>query len=102
MNKKIKSMLEQAGFVMWDGESWAPKGAVVDWNADYSVELTTFVHDLICVAARVAATAEGEFNNVVYYAVFDHFTTDTDRNTNDFTPYEPSEVDEWKSYDEDC
>lgn len=67
-----------------------------------SVEMATFIHDLVCQAARVAATAEGEFNNQVYYAVFDHFTTDTDRNTNDFTPYEPTEIDEWKSYDEDC
>jgi len=101
MNEKIISMLEQAGFIMWDGEDWAPKGAVVDWNADYSVELTTFIHDLIGQAARVAATAEGEFNNDIYYAVFDHFTT-TDRNTNDFQPYEPTEIDEWSDYDKDC
>ena len=101
MNEKIKQMLEQAGFMMWQDESWAPPDGGVDWNADYSVELTTFVHDLVCQAARVAATAEGEFNDRVYYAVFDHFVT-SDRNTNDFTPYEPTEMDEWKSYDEDC
>jgi hypothetical protein len=63
--------------------------------------MTTFIHDLICQAARVAATAEGEFNNEVYYAVFDHFVP-PDRNTNDFTPYEPTEIDEWQDYDKDC
>jgi hypothetical protein len=93
MNKKIKSMLAQAGFVMWDGEVWAPKGAVVDWNSDYSVEMATFIDNLICVAATAAATAEGEFNNVVYYAVFDHFTT-IDRDTNDFTGHKPTEINE--------
>lgn len=101
MNERIKSMLEKAGFLLWDGEAWAPKGAVVDWNSDYGVEMTNFVHDLVCQAARVAATAEGEFNDNVYYAVVNHFIT-SDRNTNDFTPYEPSEIDEWKSYDKDC
>ena len=101
MNEKIKKMLAQAGFMMWEHEAWAPKGAVVDWNADYTVEMTTFIHDLICQAARVAATAEGEFNNEVYYAVFDHFVP-PDRNTNDFTPYEPTEIDEWQDYDKDC
>jgi hypothetical protein len=101
MNDRIKQMLAAAGFMMWDGEAWAPKGAVVDWNADYTVELTTFIHNLICQAARVAATAEGEFNNEVYYAVFDHFVT-PDNHNNDFTPYEPTEIDEWCSYDKDC
>lgn len=101
MNEKIKSMLEAAGFMMWEDEAWAPPDGGVDWNGDYSVELTTFIHDLVCQAARVAATAEGEFNDRVYYAVFDHFIT-ADRNTNDFTPYEPSEIDEWNSYDKDC
>ena len=101
MNEKIRKMLAQAGFVLWDGEAWAPKGAVVDWNTDYTVEMTTFIHELICQAARVAATAEGEFNNEVYYAVFDHFIT-PDSNTNDFTPYEPTEIDEWQDFDRYC
>lgn len=98
MNKKIKSMLEAAGFMMWEDEAWAPPDGGVDWNGDYSVELTTFIHDLVCQAARVAATAEGEFNDRVYYAVFDHFIT----NTNNHEPSEPSEMDEWLDYDKDC
>ena len=101
MNEKIKSMLTKADFIMWDGESWAPKGAVVDWNADYTVEMTTFITDLVMEAANVAAMITGTFNDEVYYGVIDHFT-EPDRNTNDYTPYEPTEIDEWKSYDEDC
>lgn len=101
MNEKIKTMLEQAGFCVWEDEPYRPKGALVDWSSDYTDELNDFIHDLICQAARVAATAEGEFNDRVYYAVFDHFVT-PDRNTNDFTPYEPTEIDEWLDYDKDC
>lgn len=86
---------------MWEDESWAPPDGGVDWACDYTKELNTFIHDLVCQAARVAATATGTFDNEVYYAVFDHFT-DSDRNTNDFTPYEPTEIDEWEDYDKDC
>lgn len=101
MNEKIKSMLTKADFIMWDGESWAPKGAIVDWNADYTVEMTTFITDLVMEAANVAAMITGTFNDEVYYGVVDHFT-EPDRDTNDFTPYEPTEIDEWSDYDKDC
>ena len=101
MNEKIKQLLEQAGFCMWGDEPYRPKGAVVDWGADYTDELNVFIHDLVAEAANVAAMITGIFNDEVYCGVVDHFT-EPDRNTNDFTPYEPSEIDEWNDYDKDC
>lgn len=86
---------------MWDGEHWAPKDAIVDWSCDYTSELDTFMLDLITEAAETAATATGSFRQQVYDRVINHFY-DPDRNTNDFTPYEPTEIDEWNSYDPDC
>jgi hypothetical protein len=107
VNEKIKSMLEQAGFCLWNGESWAPKDALVDWNSDYTVEFNDFIMMIITECANVAANSTGGFKQQVYDAVVNNFTDvninfETDRNTNDFTPYEPSEIDEWESYDKDC
>jgi hypothetical protein len=101
MNEKIKEMLYHAGFCVWDGEDYAPENAIVDWSSDYTSELNCFITDLITECANVAATATGSFKQQVYDSVVNRFIT-TDRNTNDFTPYEPSEIDEWESYDKDC
>ena len=46
MNKKIAQLAEQAGFVLWDQESWNP-GDVVDWSARYDDELETFARLLV-------------------------------------------------------
>lgn len=107
MNNKIKELLEGAGFCLWDGEPWAPPNALVDWNSDYTTEFNDFVIDLITECANVAANSTGGFKQQIYDAVVDNFTEfdfdfSLDRNTNDFTPYEPTEIDEWKSFDEDC
>ena len=101
MNEKIKELLEAAGFCMWEGEDYAPKNALVDWSSDYTTELNDFIHDLVTEAATVAAMATGTFSDEIYYQVIDHFS-EPDRNTNDFTPYEPTEMDEWQDYDKDC
>lgn len=48
MNKTIRELAEQAEFMFWDGESWAPPGQnKIDWSADYSAEFDRFVAMLI-------------------------------------------------------
>ena len=102
MNEKIKELLEAAGFSLWGDEPYKPRGAVVDWNSDYTTELNDFIVDLVTEAANVAAMTTGTFSDEVYYQVIDHFTEPDripDRNQPD---YEPTEVHEWQDYDPDC
>ena len=47
MNKKIKKLLDKAGFVFWGDEPWKPAGAVVDWSCSYDREMEKFVKLLI-------------------------------------------------------
>lgn len=46
MNKKITTLAERAGFVLWQDEPWNP-GDVVDWSARYDEELNTFARLLV-------------------------------------------------------
>ena len=41
MNKKIKELAIQAGFIPWADESWAP-GDDFDWSSIYDNELEEF------------------------------------------------------------
>jgi len=91
--------------MMWEGEAWAPPGGVVDWNCDYTDELNNFVEALVLSCAEVAANSLGSFKQQVYDSVVDHFLDaeePDDNHNNAWTPYEPTEVDEWNSYDKDC
>ena len=42
--KEIKKLAEEAGFDLWRGEEWKPKGEVVDWASKYDKELVKFYH----------------------------------------------------------
>ncbi len=42
--KHIRKLAEEAGFNLWQGEKWKPKGAVVDWALGYDKELVKFYH----------------------------------------------------------
>jgi len=41
---EIKELAEEAGFSMWENESWKPEGEVVDWASKYDKELVKFYH----------------------------------------------------------
>ena len=41
MDPKIKALAEQAGFSVWEDESWNP-GDFVDWSCRYDEELIKF------------------------------------------------------------
>jgi hypothetical protein len=42
--EEIKDLAEEAGFSMWENESWKPEGEVVDWASKYDKELIRFYH----------------------------------------------------------
>lgn len=46
MNKKITTLAERAGFVLWQDETWNP-GDQIDWSARYDEELNTFARLLV-------------------------------------------------------
>ena len=42
--EEIKDLAEEAGFCMWQDESYKPEGEVVDWACKYDKELIKFYH----------------------------------------------------------
>jgi hypothetical protein len=53
MNEQIKLFAEQAGFSMWEDESWNP-GDVVDWSSRYDTELVEFANLIIFECVKLA------------------------------------------------
>jgi hypothetical protein len=47
MNKLIKRLADEAGFVMWNGEEHAPADSVIDWSCSYDYELEKFAELII-------------------------------------------------------
>lgn len=41
MNKLIKRLAEEAGFVLWSDEDWNP-GDVIDWSSNYDNEIVKY------------------------------------------------------------
>jgi glycogen synthase len=64
MNDKIKTLAEQAGFMLWDKESWNP-GDVIDWSARYDKELEAFAELIIRECVDIA----DEYNGVGFTIV---------------------------------
>ncbi len=43
MNNVITKLLEEAGFVFWENESWGPGPGHIDWSSNYDLEIAEFV-----------------------------------------------------------
>ena len=43
MNSVITKLLEEAGFVFWENESWGPGPGHIDWACNYDLEMVEFV-----------------------------------------------------------
>ena len=69
MNKQIKLFAEQAGFVMWEDESWNP-GDVIDWSSRYDTELEKFANMLIFECYKLAVF---NGNHATATAIKEHF-----------------------------
>jgi hypothetical protein len=57
MNKKIKDLVKEAGFVTWANESWGPGAGTIDWAGPYDKELDKFYELVVRECAK-------EVNNV--------------------------------------
>jgi len=77
MNERIRLLAEQAGFVLWQDESWNP-GDVIDWSCRYDDEFKKFAELIV----RETLNEMGKFgddqsNNPTWYksmeAVEKHF-----------------------------
>lgn len=47
MNERIRELLTQAEFCFWGDEEWGPGPGHIDWNADYTKEMNSFVDLLL-------------------------------------------------------
>ena len=46
MKEVIRRLADEAGFVFWAGEEWAP-GSEIDWSSDYDREFNKFVELIV-------------------------------------------------------
>ena len=53
MNKRIKELAEEAGFVMWADEEWNP-GDVIDWSNSYDKELQQLIKLVVQECGQIA------------------------------------------------
>ena len=61
MNKQIKKLANQAGFVLWKNESWNP-GDTVDWSCRYDDELEKFAELIVKECVAICQDTDGEDN----------------------------------------
>ncbi len=47
MNKRIKELVEEAGFILWGNEEWGPGEGHVDWSCDYKDELAKYTELIV-------------------------------------------------------
>lgn len=63
---KLKTMLEKAGFVLWQDENWkAPSTDLVDWSCNYEDELVQLV-ELVVMDCAVRASGAQQSNTDYY------------------------------------
>jgi bifunctional DNA-binding transcriptional regulator/antitoxin component of YhaV-PrlF toxin-antitoxin module len=43
----FKELVSDAGFCMWNNETWKPENTLVDWSSNYDEELKTFASLII-------------------------------------------------------
>ncbi len=47
MNERIKQLAEEAGFILWEDESWKPEGAIIDWSSNYDDVLDRYTELIV-------------------------------------------------------
>lgn len=72
MNKRIKELADEAGFIFWNGESWAPHNAEIDWAAQYDEEFQKYTELLIKECLDIIIKSSVEKTNTIK-TVQDHF-----------------------------
>jgi hypothetical protein len=57
MNERIKQLAEEAGFILWEDESWKPEGAFIDWSSNYDDVLDRYTELIVKECAGVGYDA---------------------------------------------
>lgn len=47
LNERVKRIIEDSGFIVWEDEPWGPGKLDIDWSCDYTKEMETFVKSLL-------------------------------------------------------
>ncbi len=47
MNERMKQLAEEAGFILWEDESWKPEGAFIDWSSNYDDVLDRYTELIV-------------------------------------------------------
>lgn len=71
MKEVVRRLAEEAGFVFWAGEEWAP-GSEIDWSSDYDREFNKFVELIVRECADIATINQFQHDEVGNY-VLKHF-----------------------------
>lgn len=61
MNKKLKSLAEKSGFLLWEGESWN-QGEVIDWSSNYDKEIENLYNNILKECIKVIRQEENFLN----------------------------------------
>jgi hypothetical protein len=72
MNERIKQLAEQAGFGLWQDESWNP-GDVIDWSCRYDDEFKKFAELIVRDCALTAGIMEYEGRAGIGAQLLDNF-----------------------------
>jgi hypothetical protein len=55
MNKRIKELAEQAGFVLWTDEVNAISGETIDWSSSYDQEMVKYTELIINEIGKIVS-----------------------------------------------
>ena len=73
MNERMKELLHQAGFILWQDEDWNP-GDMVDWSARYDDELHTLIQLIVHESADWIHEHVGAISEEDREDLLKHFT----------------------------
>jgi hypothetical protein len=72
MNERIKLLAGQAGFVLWQDESWNP-GDVIDWSCRYDDEFKRFAELIVRECAKVGDSGDSLQDGGIARMIKEHF-----------------------------
>ena len=72
MNERIRQLAEQAGFVLWQDESWNP-GDVIDWSCRYDDEFKRFAELIVRECAGVGDSGDSLQDGGIARMIKEHF-----------------------------
>lgn len=76
MNKNIKRIAENAGFVFWEDEEWGPGPDHIDWASNYDQEFNIFCESLIEEIVNRTLQSKSDFSSDIIKQIIDEIKDD--------------------------